>query len=60
MENRSHHVITSAINLLESIDQHYTQEQAEFLTKRFFSAVKSGDSNRFVRALRKIQEQETK
>ena len=56
LESRGSHVISSAINLLESIEENFTPEEADVLMKRFYSAIKNGDPNRFTRQVRKIKE----
>ncbi len=56
LENRGSHIISSAINLLESIHENFSPEEAEVMTKRFYSAIKNGDPNRFTKQVRKIKE----
>lgn len=56
IETRANHVIASAIHLLEMIEDTYTEEEAEQLTRRFISSIKGQDPNRFVRSIRKIKE----
>lgn len=57
IENRGHHIISSAINFLDIIMENFDDEEADVLAKRFFSAIKNNDPNRFVRQIRKIKEQ---
>lgn len=59
IEARAHHIITSAINLLESIEKTYSPEDAEQLTKRFLSSIKGSDPNRFIRMIRKVKDGKT-
>lgn len=56
IEARAHHIISSAINLLEMIEDSYTPEEADQLTRRFLSSIKGSDPKRFVRSIRKIKE----
>ena len=56
IESRAHNVITSAINLLELINRNYSPEKAEVLEKKLLSAIKSKDSHRFAKSLRKKDE----
>lgn len=56
IETRANHVIASAIHLLEMIEDTYTEEEADRLTRRFISSIKGQDPNRFVRSIRKIKE----
>ena len=56
IEMRGHHVVTAAINLLEMIECKYTEEEAELLTKRLVSAIRTKDIKKFERSIRKIKE----
>jgi hypothetical protein len=53
IESRAHNIITSAINLLELINKHYSEEQAQILERKLLSAIKSKDQQRFAKSLRK-------
>jgi hypothetical protein len=53
IESRAHNIITSAINLLELINKHYSGEQAQILERKLLSAIKSKDQQRFTKSLRK-------
>ena len=55
IEARAQHIIVSAINLLESIDETFTPEQAEALKKRFVSSIRGADPNRFTRMVKRIK-----
>ncbi len=57
VENRGHHIISSAINFIDVLTENFDEDEAEVLTKRFFSAIRNGDPNRFIRQIRKIKEQ---
>lgn len=56
IESRAHNVITSAINLIELINRHYSTEKAEVLERKLLGAIKSKDTHRFSRTLRKNHE----
>jgi len=56
IESRAQHVISSAIFLLEMIESHYSEEEADQLCRRFFSSIKGQDPRRFTRAIKRIQE----
>ena len=56
VESRGHHIVSSAINFLETISETYEPEEAEAITKRFLSAIRGSDPQRFVRQIRKIKE----
>lgn len=58
VESRGHHIISSAVHFLQVLTENYTEEEAEFITRRFLSSIKGGDPNRFIRAIRKIREGE--
>ena len=53
IESRAHNIITRAINLLELINKHYPEEQAQILERKLLSAIKSKDQQRFAKSLRK-------
>lgn len=55
IEARAQHIIVSAINLLESIDESFTPEEAEALKKRFVSSIRGSDPNRFTRMVKRIK-----
>lgn len=55
-ESRATNIINSAINLLESIHNHYTPEQADELERRLINAIKGQDASKFTRGIRKISE----
>lgn len=56
VESRGHHIISSAVHFLDVLTENYTEEEAEQITRRFLSAIRGGDPQRFVRSVRKIQE----
>ena len=53
IENRAANVIASAIRLLEQIDESYTAEQAENLTRKLLNAIRLKDPEKFTRTVRK-------
>jgi len=53
IENRANNIILSAIRLLEQIDQTYTPEQADNLTRKLINAIKLRDPSKFTRTVRK-------
>lgn len=53
IENRASNIITSAIRLLEQIDESYSPEQAENLTRKLINAIKLRDPGKFTRTVRK-------
>ena len=53
IENRASNIITSAIRLLEQIDESYSPEQAENLQRKLINAIKLRDPGKFTRTVRK-------
>lgn len=56
VESRASNIISSAINLIELMQKHYSSEKAELLEKKLLSAIKSKDQTRFSKAVRKKNE----
>lgn len=55
IEARAQHIIVSAINLLESLEGTFSQDEVEILKKRFISSIRGGDPNRFTRMVKRIK-----
>ena len=55
IEARAQHIIVSAINLLESIDDSFSIEEAELLKKRFVSSIRGADPSRFARMVKRVK-----
>lgn len=55
IEARAQHIIVSAINLLESIDDSFSSEDADALKKRFVSSIRGADPTRFTRMVKRIK-----
>lgn len=53
VENRGEHVIRGAINLIEQIEKHYDHDVARDLTNRLINSIRSKDSTKFNRGVRK-------
>lgn len=53
IENRASNIIASAIRLLEQIEETYTPDQAENLTRKLLNAIKLKDPGKFTRSVRK-------
>jgi len=56
IESRANHLITSAINLLETISQVYDPELSEMLEKRIISSIKNRDVTKFDKTMTKLRE----
>jgi ABC-type protease/lipase transport system fused ATPase/permease subunit len=53
IENRAASVIASAVRLIEQIEQEYSSEQAETLTRKLLNAIKNKDLDKFSRSVRR-------
>ena len=56
IESRALNVINSAINLIDSIKEHYPEADADELERRLLNSIKGQDSNKFKRGMKKITE----
>jgi hypothetical protein len=55
-ENRAVNIINSAINLIESLRNHYGLESTEELERRLLNAIRNQDPAKFSRGIRKLAE----
>jgi ABC-type protease/lipase transport system fused ATPase/permease subunit len=53
IENRAATVIASAVRLIEQIEQEYSDEQAEVLTRKLLNAIRNKDLDKFSRSFRR-------
>jgi hypothetical protein len=53
IENRANNIIASAIRLIEEIEQSYSPESAENLTRKLLNAIKLKEAKKFTSAIRK-------
>jgi hypothetical protein len=53
IESRASNIIVGAINLLEQIDASYSPEQAENLTRKLLNAIRTRDTGKFARTVRR-------
>ena len=53
IENRAATVIASAVRLIEQIEDEYSSEQAEILTRKLLNAIKNKDLDKFSRSVRR-------
>jgi ABC-type antimicrobial peptide transport system permease subunit len=53
IESRASNVIASAIRLIEQIEQNFSAEQAENLTRKLLNAIRDKDATKFVRTVRR-------
>lgn len=56
IEARATHVINSAINLLALIRENYHPEQAYELERRLINSIRTGDSAKFTRSIRRVRD----
>lgn len=56
IESRANNIIASAINLIELINRHYPEDQAQILERKLLGAIKSKDQAKFSKSLRKSSE----
>ena len=56
IESRGTNLIQSAVNLLTLIKENYDIETASELERRFINAIRTGDSAKFTRGIKKLQE----
>lgn len=57
IEARAQHIIASAINLFESIDESFSPTEADALKRRFVSSIRGNDPNRFTRMVHRIKDE---
>lgn len=55
VESRATNVIQSAINLMNYIKENYDPETAGELERRLLNSIRSADSSKFVRGIRKLK-----
>lgn len=60
IESRANHIIESAINLIEQINEHYDTDTANLLQRRLLNSIKGQDSKKFSRLISKIKEDKGK
>jgi hypothetical protein len=56
IESRAHHIIDSAVNLISLIKEQFDPQIAFELEKRLINSIRSGDSTKFTRGIRKIRD----
>jgi hypothetical protein len=54
VESRANHVISGAINLINFIRENYNKEQAEELERRLINSIRSQDTSKFSRGVKRI------
>ena len=56
IESRANHIIDSAVNLISLIKESFDPETAFELEKRFINSIRSADSSKFTRGIRKVRD----
>lgn len=56
IESRAENIIASAINLIELMEETYTEEEVENLTRKLLNSIRLKDSLKFKRSLGRINE----
>lgn len=56
VQGRASHVISSAIHLFEFIEQSFSEEEANELSKRLLLAIKNKDPKKFSRGIESLHE----
>jgi len=57
LESRANNVIQGAINLLQFIKENYDADTALELERRLINSIRSGDTSKFSRRIRKIKDE---
>lgn len=55
LESRANHVIASAINLINIIKETYDEDTASDLERRLLNSIKSQDSSKFSRGIKRVK-----
>lgn len=60
VESRALHIISSAMNLINYIQENYDSDTALELERRLINSIRGRDSKKFTRAVTKIKESKSK
>ena len=58
VKSRANHVISGAINLVNYIRENYDAEQAAELERRLINSIRSQDSTKFTRGVRRMRNED--
>jgi hypothetical protein len=58
VESRANHVIQGAINLVNYIRENYDAEQSAELERRLLNSIRSQDSTKFTRGVRRMKSED--
>lgn len=59
IEDRASHAIAEATDIIDAINANFDEHIAQDLEKRFINSIRTGDANKFLRAVKKLKEQKT-
>jgi hypothetical protein len=59
IEDRASHAIAEATDIIQAIHHNFDDAVAQDLEKRFINSIRTGDANKFLRAVKKLKEQKT-
>ncbi len=59
IEDRASHAIAEATDIISAINANFDEPIAQDLEKRFINSIRTGDANKFLRAVKKLKEQKT-
>lgn len=60
IEANASNLITSCINVLEKINEHYDPDTASDLQRKFMNSIRTGDVKKFQRSMQRIIESKNK
>lgn len=58
VESRANHLITSAINLFEFIQNNFSEEQSAVLERKLFNAIKARNPDKFTKAVKRTLDED--
>lgn len=58
IENRAANIIASAINLMRSIQENFSEKDSEELQKRLINSIRSEDEKKFIRKIREFKDRD--
>lgn len=58
VESRANHVISGAVNLINYIRENYDADQAAELERRLINSIRSQDSSKFSRGVRRLRNED--
>lgn len=57
ISSRANHIIQSAINMLQKLDEVYDTDTSEMLKRRFIVSIKTSDPDKFARAVERASKE---